>query len=94
MKYDFSDIHDYLLQATEEVYEAEREAGEEAVRINRKSTGYRDKTGHLRASNFYKVDDSGLTIGNSAEYASNVESRGANVANEGALLAHRILNKE
>ena len=69
-----------------------RKAGEAAVEYNKEHGDYRNRTGHLRASNYYEVDESGLTVGNSAEYAGYVEARGYMVCSEGALLAERILN--
>ena len=67
-------------------------AGQAAVAHNIIHGDYRDRTGNLRRSNYYKVDDDGLTVGNSADYADNVESKGYMVCSEGALLAEKILN--
>lgn len=67
-------------------------AGEAAVRVNRENGNYRDRTGHLRASNYYEVEEDGLEIGNDADYAANVEARGYMVCSEGALLAEQMLN--
>ena len=48
---------------------------------------YRNRTGNLRRSNFYEVEDDGLGLGNKADYASDVESRGYEVCSTCALRA-------
>lgn len=72
------------------------EAGESAVGYNKEFGDYRDRTGNLRRSNFYEVTRSGnaltLSIGNSAEYAEAVESRGRMVITGGVLLAHKMFD--
>lgn len=74
------------------------EAGEAAVVENIASGDYNNVTGRLRRSNYYEIvrnggKVSGLKIGNSAPYASNVESRGRMVITDGVLLAHKMLSK-
>lgn len=72
------------------------EAGESAVAYNKEFGSYRDRTGNLRRSNFHRVRRSGyrliLSVGNSADYAEAVESRGYMVVTGGALLAHKMLD--
>lgn len=86
-----------LLDECYETIEAElRAAGESAVKYNIEHGDYKNHTGKLRRSNFYKVKKSGdipiaLTIGNRAEYASNVESKGYSVVTGGVLHAEQIL---
>lgn len=87
-----ADIERFLSEGMDEVKEAMRQAGEAAVEYNKEHGSYRDRTGNLRASNYYKVDENGLEVGNSAEYAEDVEARGYMVCSEGALLAEEILN--
>ena len=87
-----SDVERFLEEGMEEVREAMRQAGEQAVEYNVKNGDYRDRTGNLRASNYYEVDDDGLTVGNSADYAEDVEARGYMVSSGGALLAEQLLN--
>ena len=76
-------VASFLQEGMEDVMEEMRRAGEAAVEYNKEHGDYRNRT---------DVDESGLTVGNSAEYAGNVEARGYMVCSEGALLAERILN--
>lgn len=76
-----------------------KEAGEYAVEYNKENGNYKNVTGNLRRSNYYRLDKVGdvpvsLAIGNSAEYARNVESKGYMVVTGGALAAHRMLNDD
>lgn len=57
--------------------------GAGAEDANRQNGNYRNRTGHLRSSNYHKVANHELTIGNSADYASNVSSRGYDVIDSG-----------
>ena len=82
----------FLQEGMQEVRDAMADAGRRAVEYNVENGDYRNRTGHLRASNYYKVEDDGLVVGNSAEYADDVESRGYMVCTGGALLAYGILN--
>lgn len=87
-----ADVESFIREGMEEVREAMQRAGEQAVEYNVEHGDYRNRTGHLRASNYYEVDEEGLTVGNSADYAGDVEARGYMVCSEGALLAERLLN--
>lgn len=69
------------------------ETGEEAVEYNREYGDYRNRTGNLRASNYYRVDANGLEIGNSAPYADYVEARGYMVYTAGIILAVNKLER-
>lgn len=86
------DVSRFLQEGVQEVRDAMEEAGKAAVQYNIENGDYRNRTGHLRASNYYKVEDDGLVVGNSAEYAEHVEARGYMVCSGGALLAYKILN--
>lgn len=86
------EIQEFIDQIYDEVNLKMHIAGQAAVAHNIIHGDYRDRTGNLRRSNYYKVDDDGLTVGNSADYADNVESKGYMVCSEGALLAEKILN--
>ena len=86
------DVRRFFEDGKREVEDRMREAGEAAVQYNIENGDYRNRTGHLRRSNFYRVTDDGLEVGNSADYAENVESKGYMVCSGGALLAERILN--
>lgn len=82
----------FLKEGMDEVKARMRAAGEAAVAHNVERGNYRNRTGRLRASNYYRVEDDGLVVGNSAEYAGFVEARGYMVCSEGALLAERLLD--
>ena len=86
------EIQEFLDDVKQEIHDRMVEAGEAAVAWNVANGDYRDRTGNLRRSNYYEVSEEGLTIGNSADYAGYVESKGYMVCTEGALLAERILN--
>ncbi len=87
-----SEVDAFIRQGMEEVAAAMTEAGEAAVSYNIENGDYRNRTGRLRASNFYAVSQEGLTVGNSAPYAADVEARGYMVCSGGALLAEMMLN--
>lgn len=76
----------------EDVYRRMEAAGEAADEYNVENGDYRNRTGHLRASNFHRVEEDSLVVGNSADYAEYVESRGYMVCSGGALLAEQMLN--
>ena len=54
-----------------------------SVELNKTNGNYRNRTGNLRRSNYSKVHDHTLTLGNKAEYASDVSSRGYDVIDSG-----------
>lgn len=86
------DVARFLEEGKREVMEAMEKAGQAAVDYNVDNGSYKNRTGHLRASNYYKVDEEGLEVGNSADYAGGVEAMGYMVCSEGALIAERMLN--
>lgn len=53
--------------------------GQEVVASAVKNGNYKDRTGHLRRSNKYSVENDELTIRNDAEYATQVEAKGYDV---------------
>ena len=85
------DVERFLREGYNEVQKAMQEAGEAAVEYNIENGDYHDRTGHLRSSNYYEVDEDKLVVGNRADYATDVESRGYMVCSGGALLAESIL---
>ena len=92
------EIEEFLKQGYAEVEADMIAAGEAAVECNVENGDYNNITGNLRRSNYYEVVKEGdmptkLVIGNSAEYAGDVEARGRMVASEGALLAETMLKK-
>lgn len=85
--FDFSDIEKGIDDFQKEVNSAFVSEGEEFVDDARKTGSYQDRTGHLRASNYYKAEKDGIEFGNSADYASYVESKGYEVSTSAALRA-------
>lgn len=86
------EIDQFYEEVVKEVMQEMTEAGEAAVAYNVEKGNYRNRTWNLRRSNYYKVDEEALTIGNSADYASHVEAKGYMVCTDGVLLAERMLN--
>lgn len=94
VKFDFSDVDSFLGQGYAEVKAVEEKVGKEAVNYAIEHGSYQNRTGTLRKSNKYSVEDDGLVIRNDVEYASYVESRGYEVSTGAALFAERRLNEE
>lgn len=92
--YDFSDLESSLNQFQEEVENKMAMVGQEAVDYAKENGSYQNRTGNLRQSNKYKVDEEGLTVYNDASYASNVEHRGYEVVSGAALYAEKRLKEE
>lgn len=92
-KNDFSDVDRFFEEGVREVMGEMEKVGRKAVSYAKATGNYEDHTGHLRASNTYRVDENGLHIGNNAEYASYVESKGYTVVSEAALFAEQQLKK-
>lgn len=90
--FDFSDAGEALSQFNAEVKGAMAEVGEEAVRYAKEHGDYQDRTGTLRKSNRYEVQDDGLLLRNDAEYASYVEAK-RDVLGNAALEADRLLKE-
>lgn len=91
-----SEIEAFLEEGYAEVEADMKAAGESAVEYNVENGDYRNITGNLRRSNYYEIEKDGerpskLIIGNSADYAEDVEARGRMVASGGALLAETML---
>ncbi len=94
VKFDFSDVDSFFDQGYAEVKAVEEKVGKEAVNYAIEHGSYQNRTGTLRKSNKYSVEDDGLVIRNDAEYASYVESRGYEVSTGAALFAERRLKEE
>lgn len=98
-KADFSDLDKAFETLKKEAMAAMTEVGKEAVEYAKQNGNYKNRTGTLRKSNRYEVDDAKLTLINDAEsqqgynYASNVESKGYDVLSGAALYAERELQK-
>lgn len=91
--FDFSDIEAFIHEGMEEVKAVERAVGEEAVQYAVRNGDYKNRTGVLRTSNKFLVDDKGLELKNEAEYASFVESKGFEVLSSAALEAEKLLKE-
>lgn len=78
----------------EEVVGKMEDVGKEAVEYAKTNGSYQNRTGRLRSSNKYKAEESGLTVYNDAEYASNVEQKGYEVLTGAALFAEKRLKEE
>lgn len=92
-KTDFSDVDKFFKDGVREVMGEMTKVGRKAVSYAKATGDYEDHTGHLRASNTFEVDESGLHIGNNAEYASYVEAKGFTVVSAAALFAEQQLKK-
>lgn len=80
-----SGIRDFRKQVKEEF----EQIGTEAVNIAKASTAYKDRTGHLRASNGYEATEDELRLYNKADYASYVEAKTGNVIADAVLFIQR-----
>lgn len=92
--FDFSDVKRFLSNEEWEVQKKMIDVGDEAVKNAEEIGNYQDHTLTLRTSNEYDVDETGLTLRNTAEYASFVESKGYEVLSGSALLAEKRLKEE
>ena len=89
--FDFSDVDDFFDEGESEVLAGMETEGKVFVEDAKRTGSYQDHTGHLRTSNSYEVDKSGLTLKNEAEYASFVESKGYEVAGSAAIRTEKRL---
>ena len=92
--YDFSDIDSFINEAENEIEDKLERVGEEAVAYAKEHGSYQNRTGNLRRSNQYKVDEEGLTLYNDADYAEDVEKRGYEVLSGAVLFAEKRLKEE
>lgn len=93
VEFDFSDVDEFFREGMWEVQKEMIDVGEKAVRYAEENGSYQDHTLTLRTSNDYDVDEDGLTLTNSAEYASYVEAKGYEVLSGAALYAESELKK-
>ena len=80
------EIEQFFADGRQEVKRFLSDLGQRAVEANIREGDYRNRTWNLRRSNYYEADEDGLVLGNSADYASEVESRGYNVVDSGVKL--------
>ena len=92
--FDFSDVKRFLSNEEWEVQKKMIDVGDEAVKNAEEICNYQDHTLTLITSNEFDVDETGLTLRNTAEYASFVESKGFEVLSGSALLAEKRLKEE
>lgn len=91
---DFSDVDKFFDDGEWEVESAMIDVGDEAVKDAEESGNYQDHTLTLRTSNGYDVDKDGLTLENTADYASYVEAKGYDVLSGAALRAEKKLKEK
>ncbi len=78
-----NEIDSFLLRGEKEVDAFLDRIGCTAVDLNKANGNYKNHTFNLRRSNYHKVHDHILTLGNSAEYATKVSSKGYDVIDSG-----------
>lgn len=88
---DFSDVDKFFDDGEWEVEKAMIDVGDEAVEDAKANHTYQSRSGNLEASNDYDVDNDGLTLKNTANYASYVEAKGFDVLSGPALRAEKKL---
>lgn len=90
---DFSDVDKFFDDGEWEVEKAMIDVGDEAVKDAKANHTYKNRTGNLEASNDFDVDKDGLTLENTAPYASYVEAKGFVVLSSPALRAEKKLKE-
>ena len=90
---DFSDVDKFFDDGEREVESAMANVGEEAVEDAKENHTYKNRTKNLESSNEYETDKDGLTLSNTADYASYVEAKGFDVLSGSALRAEKKLKE-
>lgn len=90
---DFSDVDQFFKDGELEVEMSMVDVGDTAVKDAKENHTYQNRTGNLEASNDFDVDKDGLTLKNSADYASYVEAKGFDVLSGAALRAEKKLKE-
>ena len=90
---DFSDVDKFFEDGEWEVEKGMIDVGDEVITDAKQHHTYQNHTYNLETSNGYDVDESGLTLTNSAEYASYVEAKGYDVLSGAALKAESKLKE-
>ena len=80
------EIERFFAQGRKEVKDYFESLGQRAEDANKRDGDYTDRTGNLRSRNYHTATEEELILGNSADYASHVESRGYNVIDSGVKL--------
>ena len=90
---DFTDVDKFFDDVEWEVQKGMIDVGDEAVKDAKANHTYQNRTGNLEKSNTFDVDKDGLTLENSADYASYVEAKGFDVLSGAALRAEKKLKE-
>lgn len=90
---DFSDVDKFFEDGELDVESAMANVGEEAVADAKANHTYKNRTENLESSNGYETDKDGLTLSNTADYASYVETKGFDVLSGPALRAEKKLKE-
>lgn len=90
---DFSDVDQFFDDVEWEVQKGMIDVGDEAVKDAKANHTYQNRTGNLEKSNTFDVDKDGLTLENTADYASYVEAKGFVVLSDPALRAEKKLKE-
>lgn len=90
---DFSDVDQFFNDGEWEVEKTMIDVGDAAVKDAKANHTYQNRTGNLEKSNTYDVDKDGLTLENTADYASYVEAKGFDVLSGPALRAEKKLKE-
>ena len=90
---DFSDVDQFFKDGELEVEMSMVDVGDAAVKDAKENHTYQNRTGNLEASNKCDVDKDGLTLDNTADYASYVEAKGFDVLSGAALRAEKKLKE-
>lgn len=90
---DFSDVDQFFDDGEWEVEKAMIDVGDDSVKDAKANHTYQNRTGNLEKSNTYDVDKDGVTLENTADYASYVEAKGFDVLSGAALRAEKKLKE-
>ena len=90
---DFSDIDQFFDDGEWEVEKTMIDVGDAAIKDAKANHTYQNRTGNLEKSNTYDVDKDGVTLENTADYASYVEAKGFDVLSGPALRAEKKLKE-
>ena len=90
---DFSDVDQFFDDVEWEVEKGMIDVGDAAVKDAKENHTYQNRTRNLEKSNTYDVDKDGLTLENTADYASYVEAKGFVVLSAPALRAEKKLKE-
>lgn len=90
---DFSDVDQFFDDVEWEVQKGMIDVGDAAVKDAKENHTYQNRTRNLEKSNAYDVDKDGLTLENTADYASYVEAKGFVVLSGSALRAEKKLKE-